>query len=134
VFRSALPRILALIAGLFALTVVVSLTLGALAHSNLLRALATGFYIVGVAILIGSFAFGIRGPTRTDWGEGEQHGAEAASAGMLFGSFRIPRRGGVRRRRTSEERADSKRNSVALFLLGMAFLFIGIGFDPARHL
>jgi hypothetical protein len=120
VFRSALPRILALIAGLFALTVVLSLLLGALAGSNLLRALATGFYIVGVAILIGSFAMGIRGPMRADWGEEAQRGL-----------IPIPR--GIRRR-SDEERSDSKRNSVALFLLGLAFLLIGVGFDPARRL
>lgn len=118
--RSALPRILALVAGVFALTVAVSLVLGALAGANLLRALATGFYLVGVAILIGSFAMGIRGPMRADWGEEGRRGL-------------IPLPRGVRRR-TDEERSDSKRNSVALFLLGMAFLLIGIGFDPNRHL
>lgn len=119
-FRSALPRILALVAGLFALTVAVSLIFGALAGANLLRAIATGFYLVGVAILVGSFAMGIRGPMRADWGEEGRRGL-------------IPLPQGVRRR-TDEERSDSKRNSVALFLLGMAFLLIGIGFDPSRHL
>lgn len=119
-FRRALPRILALIAGLFAVTVAVSLVLGALAGSNLLRALATGFYVVGVAILIGSFAMGIRGPMRADWGEEGKRGLVP-----------IPR--GVRRR-SDEERVDSKRNSVALFLLGLSFLVIGIGFDPSRRL
>lgn len=119
-FRRALPRILALIAGLFAVTVAVSLIFGALAGSNLLHALATGFYIVGVAILIGSFAMGIRGPMRADWGEEGRRGL-----------MPIPR--GVRHR-TDEERSDSKRNSVALFLLAMAFLLIGVGFDPSRRL
>lgn len=119
-FRSALPRILALIAGLFAVTVAVSLLLGALAGSNLLRALATGFYVVGVAILIGSFAMGIRGPMRADWGEEGKRGLVPVPRGV--------------RRRSDEERVDSKRNSVALFLLALTFLIIGIGFDPSRRL
>lgn len=118
--RSALPRILALVGGLFALTIVVSLLFGALAGSNLLRAIATGFYVVGVAVLIGSFAMGIRGPMRADWGEEGRRGFMPMPRGV--------------RRRTEEERFESKRNSVALFLLGMAFLLIGIGFDPSRHL
>jgi hypothetical protein len=119
VFRRALPRILALSGGLLALTLVVSLILGALAGGSLLRALATGCYIVGVAILIGSFAMGVRGPIRAEWGE-------EGSRGLIP----LPR--GVRRA-SGEERVDSKRNSVGLFLLGMAFLLIGVGFDPARH-
>ena len=118
--RRALPRILALAGGLFALTVVVSLILGALAGSNLLRAIATGLYVVGVAILIGSFAMGIRGPLRAEWGEEGQRGL-----------LPLPR--GVRRA-SGEERVDSKRNSVGLFLLAMVFLLIGVAFDPARHL
>lgn len=118
--RRALPRILAFSCGLFALTVLGSLVLGALAGSNLLRAVATGLYVVGVAILIGSFAMGIRGPMRAEWGEEGQRGL-------------VPLPRGVRRA-SSEERSDSKRNSVGLFLLAMAFLLIGVGFDPSRRL
>ena len=118
--RRALPRILALAAGLLALTLVVSLILGALAGANLLRALATGCYVVGVAILIGSFAMGVRGPMRAEWGEEGKRGL-------------VPLPRGVRRA-SGEERSDAKRNSVGLFLLGMAFLVIGTGFDPSRHL
>jgi hypothetical protein len=119
VLRRALPRILAFSGGLLALTVVVSLILGELAGDNLLRALATGCYIVGVAILIASFGMGVRGPMRAEWGE---EGAR--------GLIPLPR--GVRRA-SGEERSDAKRNSVGLFLLGMTFLLIGIGFDPSRH-
>ncbi|HEX3455528.1 MAG TPA: hypothetical protein VHS03_12945 [Gaiellaceae bacterium] len=119
-FRRALPRILALSGGLLVLTIVVSLLLGALAGSNLLRAVATGCYVVGVAILIGSFAMGIRGPLRAEWGEEGQRGLMPLPRGV--------------RRASGEERVDSKRNSVGLFLLAMAFLLIGVGFDPARNL
>lgn len=119
-FRRALPRILALAGGLFVLTIVVSLLLGALAGSNLLRAVATGCYVVGVAILIGSFAMGVRGPLRAEWGEEAQRGLMPLPRGV--------------RRASSEERGDSKRNSVGLFLLAMAFLLIGVGFDPSRNL
>jgi hypothetical protein len=120
VLRRALPRILALSGGLFALTVAVSLIIGTLAGSNLGHAVATGLYVVGVAILIGSFAMGIRGPLRAEWGEEGQRGL-----------MPIPR--GVRRA-SGEERVDSKRNSLGLFLLAMAFLLIGVGVDPSRRL
>ena len=118
--RRALPRILALCVGLFALTVAVSLLLGALAGSSLLRALATGFYVVGVAILICSFGMGIRGPMRADWGEEGRTRALSLPRGI--------------RRANDDERGDAKRNSVGLFLLGFAFLLIGVGFDPSRRL
>ena len=122
--RSALPRILGLFAGVLGVTVVLSLALGALVGSSLLHALATGFYIVGVAILLGSFGVGIRGPVRADWGEGGR-----ASGGFL-GGF-LPR--GVRRA-SADERVEGKRNSVGLFLFGMVFLVIGVAVDPSRRL
>jgi hypothetical protein len=121
VLRRALPRILAFSGGLLGLTLIVSVIIGALAGSSLLRAAATGCYIVGVAILIASFGMGVRGPLRAEWGE----------EGQPRGLVPLPR--GVRRA-SGEERSDSKRNSVGLFLLGMVFLLIGIGFDPSRQL
>jgi hypothetical protein len=119
--RAAARRILVLLGGLVGGTVAVSLALGALAHASLLRSLAVGFYVVAAGILVGSFVFGVRGPLRPDWG--------ADAQGQ-------PRRGIIPRairRATSDERVESKRNSLALFALGVVFVLIGAVFDPTRR-
>lgn len=106
----------------------VSLVLGALDHANLLRAVAVGFYAVGAAILIGSFVIGVRGPLRPESGEGKE-GEMHPPRGILGGGI-FPR---AVRRATGAERSDSKRNSIALFLLGIALVLIGTAFDPTRR-
>jgi uncharacterized membrane protein YidH (DUF202 family) len=126
VLRSGLRRLLIVFVVIFALTSVVSLVLGALAHANLERALADGFYVAGAAVLVGSFVLGLRGPLRSDWGEGEE--AEVPTATRGFGAL-MPR---AIRRTTSDERNDARRTSLALFALGVALILIGAGFDPSR--
>jgi hypothetical protein len=129
VLRSGLRRLFIVFVVIFALTSAVSLALGALAHANLERALAVGFYVAGAAVLVGSFVLGLRGPLRSDWGEGEE--AEMQAVGPRptgFGAF-MP---GAIRRTTSDERSDARRTSLALFGLGVALILIGAGFDPAR--
>jgi hypothetical protein len=121
VLRSGLRRLSLLFAGLFVLTSVISLAIGALAHASLERAVADGFYAVGAGVLVGSFALGVRGPLRADWGE-ETHSTRAAM---------LPRRV---RRSTPEERVESRHNSLALFGLGLALILIGGAFDPTRRL
>jgi len=123
--RSALRRLLALFAVIFALTSLVSLAIGALAHGNLQHALAVGFYIAGAAVLISSFIFGLRGPLRGDWGDE----VPAAQGGLMRGGF-VPR---MVRRTTIDERLDARRSSLVLFLLGLALILIGAGFDPSRN-
>jgi hypothetical protein len=131
VLLSGLRRLLILFAVIFAVTAVVSVVLGALAHANLERALAVGFYAAGSAVLIGSFVFGLRGPVRGEW---------EATPGAEVPDMPVPRPnvGGIMpprkvRRTTADERSDARRNSIALFGLGIALILIGSGFDPSRH-
>ena len=102
----------------------VSLVIGALDGANLLHALAVGFYVAGVAVLIGSFVIGVRGPLRPEWEEDRDGPSSGVRGGFLPRSVR---------RATSDERSESKRNSFGLFLFGLALVFIGAGFDPTRH-
>jgi hypothetical protein len=127
VIRSALRRLAILIAVIVGVTCVLSLTIGALAHANLLRALAVGFYVAGAAVLVGSFVFGLRGPLKSEWGDDEQTetGLPARRSGGLFPS--------VVRRTTTDERIDARKSSIALFGLGILLILIGAGFDPSRH-
>ena len=122
--RSGLRRLSIALLALVAVTALVSLVLGALAHASLERAEADGFYIVGVAVLIGSFVLGIRGPMRADWGDVSDEPAMPAIRGGMF-----PRR---IRKSTPEERVEARRNSLALFALGIVLIIIGGLFDPTR--
>jgi hypothetical protein len=128
VLRGAFRRIALLVAVVVGFTAVASLILGALDHADLLRALAVGFYVVGAAVLICSFVIGVRGPLRPEWGD-RKDGELPAPRGGLAGGI-LPR---AVRRATGDERSDSKRNSIGLFLFGIALVLIGTGFDPTRH-
>jgi hypothetical protein len=125
VLRRGLRRLFVAFVVVFALTSVISLAIGALAHGNLERALADGFYVAGAVVLIASFILGLRGPLRGDWGD---EGEMPMSRGSL-GGF-MPR---AIRRTTLDERVDARRTSIALFAVGLAFILIGAGFDPSRH-
>jgi hypothetical protein len=132
VLLSGLRRLLLIFLAIFAFTAVVSVVLGALAHANIERALAVGFYAAGAAVLIGSFVFGLRGPVRGEWGTGEDATAVADAPvphGGLFGGVMARKV----RRTTTDERTDARRNSIALFVLGIVLILIGSGFDPSRH-
>src|SRR5262249_53889652 len=129
VVRSGLRRLLIVFVVIFALTSAIALALGALAHANLQRALAVGFYVAGAAVLVGSFVLGLRGPLRSDWGEeGEAEMPPPTPRGFGFGAL-MPR---AIRRTTADERSDARRSSVALFGLGVVLILIGAGFDPSR--
>jgi hypothetical protein len=125
VLRSGFRRLGIAFGVIFALTSVISVTIGALAHANLQRALAVGFYVAGAAVLVGCFVLGLRGPLRADWGDGAQP------------EMPLPRRGVVMPRRvrkaTPDERTESKRNSLALFALGIVLIVIAASFDPKRR-
>jgi hypothetical protein len=133
VLRSGLRRLSVLFVGIFVLTCAVSLVVGALVHANLSRALADGFYVAGAAVLIGSFILGLRGPMRPDYGE-EQASADMpvpiAGGGLGGLGGMMPR---AIRRTSLDERVDARRNSIALFAVGLALVLIGAGFDPSRH-
>lgn len=131
---SGLRRLLIIFIAIFAITAVVSIVLGALDHVSLERALAVGFYAVGAAVLLGSFVFGLRGPVRGEWKDDKEGEIpqvvppEAVPRAGLFGGI-MPR---SVRRTTLDERKEARLNSIALFVLGIALILIGSGFDPAR--
>jgi hypothetical protein len=122
--RGAFRRIAVLVVVVVGFTAVASLVLGALDHVSLLRALAVGFYAVGAAVLIGSFVVGVRGPLRPEWGDAEEGKLPDTRRGIVPRSVR---------RATTDERSESKRTSIGLFLFGIALVLIGTGFDPTRH-
>ena len=120
--RAALPRILALLAILLGGTTAVSAALGALAGRSIAHSLATGYYVVGAGVLVGSFVLGSRGPWRSD--------VMAQEPELAAYRTRTRRR---RRKATPEERAESKRSSFGLFVLGLAFVLLGALVDPSRR-
>jgi anaerobic C4-dicarboxylate transporter len=120
--RAALPRILAVLAVVLGGTAAVAATLGALAGKNIAHSLATGYYVVGAAVLVGSFVMGSRGPWRSE--------VMAQEPELAAYRTRTRRR---RRRASAEERAESKRSSVGLFVLGIAIVLLGALIDPSRR-
>jgi len=110
--RSAARRIAILVAALGGITALVSLVAGALLDTELSRALATGFYVVGCFLIVLGFFSGVRGPLRP---RGSNDGDEPDAVGGLFG-IGISGRGV--RQATEEERSDS---------LATAWLFLGMG-------
>ena len=120
--RAALPRILALLAVVVGGTAAVSAAIGALAGRGIAHSLATGYYVVGAAVLVGSFVMGSRGPWRSD--------VMAQEPELAAYRTRTRRR---RRKATPEERAESKRSSFGLFLLGVGVVLLGALLDPSRR-
>jgi hypothetical protein len=120
--RAALPRIFGLVAIVLGGTTAVAAVAGALSGRSIAHALATGYYVVGAAILVGSFVLGSRGPWRS----------EVEDVGLDTATFRSRTRR-RRRKATLEERAESKRSSFGLFLLGVALVVLGALVDPSRR-
>ena len=117
--RANLRRILALLAVVVGGTAAASAALGALAGKNVVHSLAVGYYVVGAAVLVGSFMLGSRGAWRSE---------PVEDAGALHPSWK--RR---RRRATPDERSESKRGSVGLFVLGIGLIVLGAALDPSRR-
>jgi hypothetical protein len=111
---------LVVVAVVVAGTTAISLTLGALAAKDLARAVSVGYYVAGAGVLIGCFVLGSRGPLRADWGP------EGRPSGMF-----LPQ--GVRRA-SSDERRETIRNSLLLFVFGIGLVALGAIIDPTRHL
>jgi hypothetical protein len=109
-------RRLAIAAGaLLAATVVVSLLLGLAMGSSAGRSVSVGLYILGALLLVGCFVFGVRGPLR-----GVSSTGETTS---FVGARRL-------RAATPEERTESTRLALLLFVLGIAIVIIGSVIDP----
>jgi hypothetical protein len=120
VLRAAFRRLILLLAVVVGGTAAVSAALGALAGASVSRSLATGYYVIGAAVLVGSLVLGMRGPWRAD-------GAEDDAAPLRSRGRRRMRKA------TAEERSEAKRSSLGLFALGVALLLLGAAVDPSRR-
>lgn len=119
---AALRRIVVIVVVVCGVTAGASLVLGALAGDDLGRSVAVGFYLAGAAVLVGSFIFGLRGPVRRQYPEGEQR------KGLL-----PPLPTGIRKA-THLERTESRRSSLLLFAFGILLVVIGAAVDPTHSL
>jgi hypothetical protein len=128
VLRGALRRISAIIAVLVGATAAISVVIGAIADRSLLRSLAVGYYVVGAGVLLCSLALGIRGPLRAD----RSFEAEDPMRVPAWGLFRPMGRRSIRQA-TPDERKESKRESLGLFVLGLLLVLLGTAFDPTRR-
>jgi hypothetical protein len=117
VLLGAARRILIIFAGVVGTTVVLSLLIGVAAGSSVARSVSVGLYVGGVAMLVGCFVTGARGPLR-----GESRSGETVP---LIGARRV-------RRATGDERTDAARSAVFLFLLGLVLVILGALLDPAH--
>jgi hypothetical protein len=112
-------RRLAIIAGvLLAATVVLSLVVGLAAGAGPERSISVGLYVLGALLLLGCFVFGARGPLR-----GVSATGEPAS---VLGARRL-------RTATPEERSESTRLALLLFVFGLATVVIGSAIDPTHQ-
>jgi hypothetical protein len=110
-------------------TAAISLALGALAGRSLLHSLAVGYYLVGAGVLLGSLALGSRGPMRADRSVED----DRAPVVPVLGGLHTPRGRRNLRKATPEERRESRRSSLGLFVLGVLIVLLGTAFDPSRH-
>jgi hypothetical protein len=111
-------RRLAIIYGaILAGTVALSALLGLAAGGSVERAIAVGLYIVGAVFLVGCFVVGARGPLR-----GSGQGGESVP---VLGARRL-------RRATADERSESSRTAILLFVLGLTLVVLGSLVDPAH--
>jgi hypothetical protein len=112
-------RRLATIAGaVLAVDVVVSLLLGLAAGAGAQRSISVGLYVLGILLLVGCFVFGVRGPLRGVGSSGE--------TAPVLGARRI-------RTATAEERTESSRTAIALFLVGIVVVVLASVIDPTHR-
>ena len=116
-------------------TAAISLVLGALAGKSLTHSLAIGFYLAGAGVLIGSLALGSRGPMRADrsFEEDRVEGDRPVALGGFMGLVRVPLGRRTLRKASPEERSESRRASLGLFVLGLLLIVLGTAFDSTRH-
>lgn len=114
---SAARRIAVMYAALLGGTVVLSLIIGLAAGSSAARSVSVGLYVAGVALFVGCFVMGARGPMRGVGPKGE--------AASLAGARRV-------RRATGDERSEATRTAILLFVLGLGLIIVAAVLDP-RH-
>jgi hypothetical protein len=108
-------RLVTLVAGISAVTTVVSLAFGVLLQASALRSISVGLYVVGAGLIAIGCVHGVRGPIRVSGSSG---------------TFGIERSG--IRWATREEQEESIAASALFVVLGLALLLIGLLAD-ARH-
>ena len=118
VLRQGLRRILVIYVAILGGTVVLSALFGLAAGAGVLRSVAIGLYIAGIALLVGCFVVGARGPLRGVNREGDTVPIAGAR--------------GVRRA-TDDERSEASRTAILLFVLGLSLVVLGSLVDPAHR-
>jgi hypothetical protein len=126
VLRAAFRRILIAVAVVVAGTAAVSAALGALAGASVSRSLATGYYVIGAAVLVGSFVVGVRGPLRSEALDEDEAAPPASGLFRSKGRRRL-------RKATAEERSEGRRGSLGLFAFGVTLLLLAAAVDPSRR-
>ena len=120
---AALRRLVLLMLGTVALTVVLSLFFGLLAGGSVTRALVLGFYLTGCFLLICGFFVGNRGPTRV---KSEEAGPVVVPF-MGIGSRRL-------RWASLREQNETINNSAVFISLGFVLVLLGIVLDSRQSL
>jgi hypothetical protein len=118
VIVAGIRRLATIAGGVLAATVVLSLLVGIPAGAGAERSISVGLYILGAMLLAGCFVFGVRGPLR-----GVSPTGEATS---IVGARRF-------RTATPDERTESTRVALLLFVLGLAIVVLGSVIDPAHR-
>lgn len=114
----AARRIAIILGVITGVTVTVSVAIGLIIGSGLARSVSVGLYVAGVALLVGCFVVGARGPLR-----GVNRSGETVPA---LGARRV-------RRATGDERSDSVQTALFLFGLGLALVVVAALIDPAHQ-
>jgi hypothetical protein len=117
VWLQAARRIVLIWAAILVGTVALSALVGLASGSGVQRPVSIGLYLAGVVLLAGCFVVGARGPLRGVSREGETVPLVSAR--------------GVRRA-SGEERSESARIAILLFVLGLALVVIGSVVDPTH--
>jgi hypothetical protein len=110
-------RLATILGSLIAATVLVALLIGVAAGSSVGRSVSVGLYVLGIMLLVGCFVFGVRGPLRGVSSTGQSVPVIAAR--------RI-------RTATADERTESTKVSLLLFVLGIAIVVLGSAIDPSH--
>ena len=111
-------------------TAAISVLIGAIAGKSLLHSLAVGYYLAGVGVLLCCLALGSRGPMRADRIVEEDR---PVALGGFMGLARVPLGRRSLRKASPQERFESRRASLGLFVLGLLLVLLGTAFDPTRH-
>lgn len=115
---AGLRRLAVIAVAVLASTAVLSLLIGLAAGAGIEHSIAVGLYVLGALLLVGCFVFGVRGPLRGM--------SQTGDPAPILGARRV-------RTATVDERRESARIAVLLFVLGIAVVVLGSAIDPAHR-